>query len=135
MMKGSKIGRNDSLPASLRNRALQILPFLCVFRSSLYIPILTIFKQILHNSLQMLTEENELLPSFHNVLCKTCLAATQLVNPTVVNGWQSSSAVRICEILCNIFILLGNSGDELKSECYICYNLMTQLMVQKQGIF
>jgi hypothetical protein len=133
--KGSEIGRNDLLPASLRNLALQIRPSLYVFSSSLYVSILMIFKPILHNSLQTLTEGNELLPSFQNVLCKTCLAATQLVNPTVVNGWQTPSAVRICEILCNIFVLLGNSSDELKSECYICFKLITRLMVQKQGIF
>jgi hypothetical protein len=39
-----------------------------------------------------------------------------------VNGWRSPSAVRTCEILCNIFVLLGNSGNALKSECHVCYN-------------
>jgi len=104
--KGPEIGRNDLLPASSRNLALQIRPSLYVFSSSLYVPILIIFKQILHNSLQTLTEGNELPPTFQNVLCKTCLAATQLVNQTVVNGWQTPSAVRICEILCNISFFL-----------------------------
>ena len=90
-----------------------------------------IFQQILHNSLQALgIQRRDLLLSFHNVLFKTCLAITWLVNPTAVDGWQTPSALRTCEMLCNAFVLLGNSRDELKSVCHFWFD-HSMLMVHK----
>jgi hypothetical protein len=120
LMRSLKIGRNDSLPVLSSALALPIRPFsyvsdICSVLSGIH----TIFEQLLHNCLQILrTQHSGLVASFRNVLLKTCWAVTQLVDPSVVDGWKTPSAVRTSELLCNVFVLLGNSGEDVDSKCY-----------------
>jgi hypothetical protein len=43
--------------------------------------------------------------------------SVQLLNPTVISGWQADSfATDLCKYLCNLFVLLSTTDDELKGE-------------------
>jgi len=77
------------------------------------------FQQLLLACLQTLNTQRETLQSqFFNVLFKSCWSITQLVNPAGIDGWTTPAEVRLCELLCNIFVLVGNSVDELHSVWY-----------------
>jgi hypothetical protein len=124
MMESLEVGRNDLRFASPRTPSLQMSPSSYVRDSCLFFSNYILYLQkILHTCVQMLeTRPRDLPPSFQNTLLKACSAITQLLNPTVMHGWKTPDPVPTCELLCIIFIYLGNSSGELKSKHFLYYS-------------
>lgn len=117
-----ELGRNVLLLAYLRTRLLPIP--LSSLVTNFFVSVATFadwcLKQSLQSNVQTIgIQQGNIQPTTLNVLLKSCWAIAQLVNPVSMNGWMTPTAVRTCELLCNLLVLLGGSEYELNGMCTV----------------